>query len=205
MEKENKKMKNASKILALLMALCMVLSLSVTAFASDEPSAEPSSEAKSVEEAFIDYIYEWLLDELEINGLMTEDIIENEYMPLVRAFDFVSFPAEMLYNGMLEQGCPMTFEEFAAQYVPEDEASAEPSGEASDDAVWDAYVEYLHDYLVNVELPVNTNGLTMEIIENSNPIKRGFDLREKPFCDGGGDIVMPHVSYSKIPSSLGLS
>ncbi len=75
MEKENKKMKNASKILALLMALCMVLSLSVTALASGEPSAEPSGEAKSVEEAFIDYIHEWLIAENEINGNMTIEIV----------------------------------------------------------------------------------------------------------------------------------
>ncbi len=81
----------------------------------------------SVEDAFIEYIHEWLIAEDEINDTMTEEIRENEFMPLVYAMDFESFPAEMIYSGMLEQGVPMTFEEFAAQYVP---AAGGASGEA---------------------------------------------------------------------------
>ena len=45
---------------------------------------------------------------------MTEEIRENEFMPLIYAWDFNTFPAEMLWNGMLENGCPMTFDEFVA-------------------------------------------------------------------------------------------
>ncbi len=82
---------------------------------SGEPAAAPAGEG-SVEDAFIEYIHEWLLAELEVNANMTIEQIEDEFMPLVREMNFTDFPAEMLYNGMLEQGCPMTFEEFAAQY-----------------------------------------------------------------------------------------
>ncbi|MCD8321297.1 MAG: hypothetical protein LUC89_00235, partial [Oscillospiraceae bacterium] len=70
----------------------------------------------SVEEAYVEYIHEWLLAELEVNSSLTEDQVENEFMPLIEAGDYVSFPAEMLYGGMLESGTAMTFEEFAAQY-----------------------------------------------------------------------------------------
>ena len=117
-------MKKLSKLLALIVALCLVLSVGV--FASGEPSQEPSQEpsgeasgeAQSAEDAFIDYIHEWLLAELEVNSNMTIEQVEDEFMPLVEQMNFVDFPAEMIYSGMLEQGVPMTFDEFAAQYVP---------------------------------------------------------------------------------------
>lgn len=160
-------MKNTIRILCLLLALCMALSLGV--FASGEPSGEASEagEAKSVEEAFIEYIHNWLLDELAINSLMTEDIVENEYMPLVRAFDFVSFPAEMLYNGMLEQGCPMTFEEFAAQYQPDAKS------------VEEAYIDYARDFLQK-ELLVNSY-MTQEQIDNEfMPLVEAHDYETFP-------------------------
>ena len=68
----------------------------------------------SLEDAFVDYLHEWLLAELEVNGNMTIEQVEDEFMPLIEAGDFVTFPAEMLWSGMLEQGVPMTFEEFEA-------------------------------------------------------------------------------------------
>ena len=86
---------------------------------SDEASGEASGEAsdeQAVKDAYIEYLHEWLIAEDEINDTMTEEIRENEFMPLIYAWDFESFPAEMLWSGMLESGCPMTFEEFAAQY-----------------------------------------------------------------------------------------
>ena len=142
-------MKNLTKLLALLVVLCMVLT--VGAFASGEPSGDPSAEpsgeasgdAKSVEEAFIDYIHEWLLSELEVNAQMTIEQVEDEFMPLVEEMNFTDFPAEMIYSGMLEQGVPMTFEEFEAQYVPEGgsgEAGAYPADE-------DGYKAYLKDWV----------------------------------------------------------
>ncbi|MCD8117308.1 MAG: hypothetical protein LUE21_09400 [Oscillospiraceae bacterium] len=84
--------------------------------ASEEASSEAAAVGGSVEEAYVEYIHEWLLAELEVNSSLTEDQVENEFMPLVEAGDYVSFPAEMLYNGMLNSGSAMTFEEFAAQY-----------------------------------------------------------------------------------------
>ena len=83
---------------------------------SDEASGEPAAAGGSVEEAFVEYIHEWLLNELENNSSMTIEQVEDEFMPLIEAGDYVSFPAEMLWNGMLNTGMPMTFEEFAAQY-----------------------------------------------------------------------------------------
>ena len=72
-------MKQVSKLLALILALCMVLS--VAAFASAEPSAEPASAepaaAASVEDAFIEYIHNWLLAELNVNSNMTIEQIIN--------------------------------------------------------------------------------------------------------------------------------
>ena len=72
------------------------------------------SAAGPLEDAFVDYLHEWLLAELEVNGNMTIEQIEDEFMPLIEAGDYTTFPAEMLWNGMLEQGVPMTFEEFEA-------------------------------------------------------------------------------------------
>ena len=151
-------MKNLSKLLALLLAFCLVLS--VSAFASGDPSGEASDASaevsgKSAEEAYVDYIHEWLLAELEINSTMTLEQIEDEFMPLIEAGDYVSFPVDMLYNGMLEQGVAMTFEEFAAQYVPE------AAGEVD---VEQAYKEYLHEWLI-AEDEVNDT-MTEEIREN---------------------------------------
>ncbi len=105
--------------------------------ASGEASDEASGEM-SVEEAYVEYINEFLLAELEINSTMTEEQIP-EFMALVEAGDYESFPADMLYNGMLESGSAMTFEEFAAQYVP--------AGSASGDTSEDAYHAYLKEYV----------------------------------------------------------
>ncbi len=76
-------------------------------------SGEPSGEA-DLEQAYKEYLHEWLIAEDAVNDTMTEDIRENEFMPLIWAGDYTTFPAEMLWNGMLENGSPMTFEEFAA-------------------------------------------------------------------------------------------
>ena len=87
--------------------------------ASGEAYGSASGEAAatlSVEDAFIEYIHEWLIAEDAINDTMTEEIRENEFMPLVRQWKFDEFPAEMIYSGMLESGVPMTFAEFSAQY-----------------------------------------------------------------------------------------
>ncbi len=119
-------MKKFNRILSIAIALCMVLSLGcVGAFAADE------------KDAYHEYIHEWLLNELANNSSMTIEQVEDEFMPLVNADDFVSFPAEMLFNGMLNTGVPMTFEEWqaaggageAAPAASGEPASAEPAAE----------------------------------------------------------------------------
>jgi len=147
------------KLFALILALCMVLSLGTAALAAD--AADPA-----VQEAYVEYIHEWLLAELAINSSMTIEQVEDEFMPLVEAGDYVSFPAEMLYSGMLNSGVAMTIEEFAAQYVPAGDASGEAS-DASGEAktAEEAYVDYIYEFLL-AELQVNTGGMTIEIIEN---------------------------------------
>ena len=86
--------------------------------ASGEPSGSPEAAAPAAggvsEDAYKEYLHQWLIAEDEVNDTMTEEIRENEFMPLIWAGDYTTFPAEMLWNGMLENGCPMTFDEFVA-------------------------------------------------------------------------------------------
>ena len=85
---------------------------------SADPSAEVAAPAASAEAAggtYADYIYEWLLAELAVNPSMTIEQVEDEFMPLVEAGDYATFPADMLFNGMLNNGVAMTFEEWSAQ------------------------------------------------------------------------------------------
>ena len=138
-----------TKTLAIVLALLMVLSIG--AFASGEPSAEASGEASggasseepsgemSVEEAYVEYIREWLENELAHNDQMTQEQIDNEYMPLIEAGDYTSWPVSYLYDGWLETGVAMTFEEFAAQYVP-----------ADGDVTWEDYQAWLISILPDI-------------------------------------------------------
>ena len=143
------------KIFALVLSLCMVLAMSTMAMA-----AEPTD--PGVHEAYVEYIHEWLLAEDAVNDTMTSDIVENEFMPLIEAGDYVSFPAEMLYSGMLNSGVAMTIEEFAAQYVPAEGEASDASGEAM--SVEEAFVEYIHEWLL-AEDAVNDT-MTSDIVEN---------------------------------------
>lgn len=124
-------MKKFNRILSIAIALCMVLSLGcVGAFAADD------------EAAYHEYLHEWLLNELANNSSMTIEQVEDEFMPLINASDYVTFPAEMLFNGMLNTGMPMTYEEWqaaggageAAPAASEEPASAEPTGTVLDTA-----------------------------------------------------------------------
>ena len=83
--------------------------------ASAEPAASEEPADANPQAAYAEYIHEWLLAELEVNSSLTIEQIEDEFMPLVEAGDYVSFPAEMLYGGMLNSGVAMTFEEWSAQ------------------------------------------------------------------------------------------
>ena len=83
----------------------------------NETSGEASGETGAADlsvDAYNEYLHEWLKAEDAANDNMTEDIVENEFMPLIYAGDYESFPAEMLWNGMLNTGCPMTYDEWVA-------------------------------------------------------------------------------------------
>ncbi len=84
------------------------------AAASGEASGEPAGAADTSVDAYNEYLHEWLQAEDANNDTMTEDIVENEFMPLIYAGDYTSFPAEMLWSGMLNNGSPMTYDEWAA-------------------------------------------------------------------------------------------
>ena len=114
-------MKTVNRILSIAVALCLVFSLGVTAMASGDDVAA----------AYAEYVHEFLLAELEVNSSMTIDQVEDEFMPLIEAGDYETFPADMLYGGMLESGVAMTFEEFAAQYDGAAAAAPAASGEAA--------------------------------------------------------------------------
>ena len=148
-------MKKLSLILSVVLSLSMLFSLG--AFASGEPSEDASGEASgqaaSVEEAYLDYAREFLQAELLVNSYMTQEQIDNEFMPLVEAHDYETFPAyNMYHDGWFVNGPAMTFEEFAAQYQP-DASSVE-----------EAYLEYIRDFL-QAELLVN-DYMTQEQIDN---------------------------------------
>ena len=80
--------------------------------------------------AYVNYIHEWLLAEDEANDNMDSNIVENEFMPLVEKGDFASFPADMLFNGMLENGVALTYDEFVALQPAAEAAPAEEIGRA---------------------------------------------------------------------------
>ena len=84
------------------------------AAASGEASGEPAGAAHTSVDAYNEYLHEWLQAEDANNDTMTEDIVENEFMPLIYAGDYTSFPAEMLWSGMLNNGSPMTYDEWVA-------------------------------------------------------------------------------------------
>ena len=153
-------MKKLSKILALVLVLCMLMAVCAFAAEGDKkdgampegdkktdgvPEGDkkdegvPEGDVMTAEEAYVEYIREWLYAELEVNSSMTQEQVDDEFMPLIEAGDYESFPADMLYGGMLESGIAMTFEEFAAQYVPEAAAGGDTSEEA--------YQAYLKSYV----------------------------------------------------------
>ena len=90
------------------------VALTYDEFVALNPAPAAAAPAEDPWAAYVNYIHEWLLAEDEVNDQMTSDIVENEFMPLVEAGDFTSFPADMLFNGMLENGAALTYDEFVA-------------------------------------------------------------------------------------------
>ena len=161
-------MKKTVRILSLLLALCTALSLG--AFASGEPSGDVSEAAdtKSVEEAYLDYARDFLQKELLVNSYMTQEQIDNEFMPLVEARDYETFPAyNMYHDGWFVNGKAMTFEEFATQYQPEAKS------------VEDAYLDYAREFLQK-ELLVNSYMTQEQIDDEFMPLVEAHDYETFP-------------------------
>jgi hypothetical protein len=195
--RRKKNMKRMSKILALILAMCMVLSMG--AFASGEASGEAAG-GKSVEEAYVEYIHEFLLAELEVNSSMTIDQIEDEFMPLIEAGNYTEFPADMLYSGMLNSGVAMSFDEFAAQYVPEggETVSAE-----------EAYVEYIHEFLL-AELEVNSSMTIDQVEDEFMPLIEAGDYTSFPadmlysgMLNSGAAMSFEEFAAQYVPAAAG--
>ncbi len=97
--------------------------------ASGEPSGEapadvPSSAASAneahggtpgaVSEAdYQAYLKAWLTYEKSVNPTMNDEAF-GEFSACIDAMDFVTFPGDMLFNGMLTTGAAMTFDQFVA-------------------------------------------------------------------------------------------
>lgn len=95
--------------------------------ASGEASGEPSGEAPAAgasangahgtasadEAGYKEYLHAWLDYEKSVNSTMTDDM-KAEFIALIDAGNFTDFPADMLFNGMLESGSAMTFDQFVA-------------------------------------------------------------------------------------------
>ena len=100
--------------------------------ASGEPSGEASGEASeppasaaventahggtpgaTSEADYQAYLKAWLDAEKAVNTTMTDDM-KAEFIALIDAMDFETFPGDMLFNGMLTTGSAMTYEEFVA-------------------------------------------------------------------------------------------
>ena len=60
------------------------------------------------------YLKAWLLEENKVNDTMTDEQVNDEFIPMIEAGNYSGFPVDMLFNGMLETGTAMTYEQFVA-------------------------------------------------------------------------------------------
>ena len=95
--------------------------------ASGEPTGEPPADvpasgsveneahgtASADEAGYKEYLHAWLDYERTVNSTMTDDM-KAEFEACIDAGDFTTFPADMLFNGMLTSGAAMTYDEFVA-------------------------------------------------------------------------------------------
>ena len=82
----------------------------------EAPEAAPADDAAAEIDpldAYKAYMTEWLMAEFEVNDTMTEDNLP-EFQACIDANDYSQFPGDMFFNGMLENGNAMTFDEFVA-------------------------------------------------------------------------------------------
>ena len=75
---------------------------------------EEAAEGGAVDlEAYHAYLYQWIENENANNDSM-DDTMEAEFKACIDIDDYVTFPGDMIFGGMLETGVPMTFDEFVA-------------------------------------------------------------------------------------------
>ena len=78
------------------------------------PAAEsPAAGGDDVLEAYHQYLKDWIDAEKEINSQMEDSHLE-EFYAAVDADNFSEMPGDMFFNGMLESGVAMTYDEFIA-------------------------------------------------------------------------------------------
>ena len=63
--------------------------------------------------AYKQYMNDWLMAEFEANASMTAEQLP-EFQACIEANDYTQFPGDMFFNGMLENGVAMTYDEFVA-------------------------------------------------------------------------------------------
>ena len=83
--------------------------------AADDKAADDKAAASDDDmlEAYKQYMTEWINAENEINDAMTDEQLP-EFIACIEANDYSQFPGDMFFNGMLESGSAMTYEEFVA-------------------------------------------------------------------------------------------
>jgi len=78
------------------------------------PAAEaPAADGDDMLEAYKAYMHDWLMAEYEVNATMEEPQLA-EFQACIDANDYSQFPGDMFFNGMLENGTAMTYDEFVA-------------------------------------------------------------------------------------------
>jgi len=81
--------------------------------AAPADAAEAPADDEAMLEAYKAYMIDFLNAENEANATMTDEQIP-EFMACIEANDYSKFPGDMFFNGMLETGVAMTYDEFVA-------------------------------------------------------------------------------------------
>lgn len=85
----------------------------VPASASVPNEAHGGTAGATTEADYQAYLKDWLTYEKSANTTM-DDTMLGEFTALIDAGDYTTFPADMLFNGMLTTGSAMTYDEFVA-------------------------------------------------------------------------------------------
>ena len=78
-----------------------------------ENTAHGGTPGATSEDDYKAYLKAWLDAEKAVNTTM-DDTMKGEFLALIEAGDYESFPADMLFNGMLTSGAAMTYDQFVA-------------------------------------------------------------------------------------------